>query len=217
MLLSARGFQKNTQSSLRYAHVHRYTYSTYQLVVYRHNNKYTQVGLGSVVCQFVVPLVPSQEAHRQASSHAKIGTGPANPPPPSLTTLWLQALQYQGCMCVWVHECVFGFTFLHFHRPQETNAEELGACERHCSLFHTCKMDHCLLQISVWGYLPYVTIPFPLFSHMNAVEKVDFFLPVHGDGPARKEYWAVKKKWHARRRLSHFCHMLPQGWILEII
>lgn len=78
MLRSARGFQKNTQSSFRYAHVR-----THSIVLacspQRHTHKHTstQVGLRSLVCQFVVPLVPSQEALRQASSHAWTGTGPA--------------------------------------------------------------------------------------------------------------------------------------------
>lgn len=91
-----------------------------------HINTQTQVGLRSLVCQFVVPLVPSQEAHRQASSHAWTGTGPyTNTVVPGATV---------HCVCV----CVFIFL-----QSQETNAEKLGACEKtpHCSRFHTRKME----------------------------------------------------------------------------
>lgn len=71
MLLSARGFKKHT-------HTHKHTVLACSPHIYTYVHKRTQVGQRSVVCQFVVPLVPSQEAHRQASSHAKTGTSPAN-------------------------------------------------------------------------------------------------------------------------------------------
>lgn len=125
------------------------------------------------MCQFVVPLVPSQEAHRPASSHARIGTGPTNTH--KRTPPLLPHCGCRHCRVVCVHVCECSSTFLHFHRPHETNAEELGACERYSSLLHTWKIDHCLLQISVGGYLPYVTISFQLFLHMTVVETVDFF------------------------------------------
>lgn len=109
MLLLARGFKKNTQSSLCYACTHTYTIPHTDT----HINTQTQVGLRSLVCQFVVPLVPSQEAHRQASSHAWTGTGPyTNTVVPGATV---------HCVCV----CVFIFL-----QSQETNAEKLGACEK---------------------------------------------------------------------------------------
>ena len=78
-------------------------------------------------------LVPSQEAHRQASSHAWTGTGPANTHTHTHTHLHSHCTVAAGtaisgfiCVCV----CVCFHFFLHFHRPQETNAEELGACEK---------------------------------------------------------------------------------------
>lgn len=81
-------------------------------------------------------------------------------------------------VCFYV--CVFASTF---HRPQETNAEELGACERHCSDVHTWRMEHLLLEISVKGcgsHLSFSAHPFGLFSHINVVGITDFFPPVHG-------------------------------------
>lgn len=59
-----------------------------------HTNTQTQVGLRSLVCQFVVPLVPSQEAHRQASSHAWTGTGPHT------NTVVPAATVQRVCVCV---------------------------------------------------------------------------------------------------------------------
>lgn len=97
MLLLAKGFKKNTQSSLCFACTHTYTI----LHTDTHINTQTQVGLRSLVCQFVVPLVPSQEAHRQASSHAWTGTGPyTNTVVPGATV---------HCVCV----CVCSFFCSH--------------------------------------------------------------------------------------------------------
>lgn len=66
-----------------------------------------QVGLRSAACQFVVPLVPSLEALRQASGHAKIGTDPTNAHTHThtfaVTPPWLQAPQYQSFVCVFVY------------------------------------------------------------------------------------------------------------------
>lgn len=63
---------------LKNTHTHKHTVLACSPHIYTYVHKRTQVGQRSVVCQFVVPLVPSQEAHRQASSHAKTGTSPAN-------------------------------------------------------------------------------------------------------------------------------------------
>lgn len=135
MLLSARGFLKN--------HTHKHTVLACSPHIYTYAHKRTQVGQRSVVCQFVVPLVPSQEAHRQASSHAKTGTSPAN------THINLRGYYTVAagtavsgfcmcvCPCVYLCLCLFASASLHFHTPQESNAEELGACERHRSPFHT--------------------------------------------------------------------------------
>ena len=106
-----------------------------------------QVGLRSAACQFVVPLVPSQEALRQASSHAKIGTDPTNTHTHThtftVTPLWLQALQYHGFICVFMYVWELPlFSIFIDHKRQMLK----GRCERHCGPLHKWRMEHRLPQ-----------------------------------------------------------------------
>lgn len=98
-----------------------------------------QVGLRRVACQFAVPLVPSQEAHRQASSHAKTGTGPTHTHTLNLTALWLQALQ---------GSCVFVYVWEHHFSPfswitrDKCKSEDVKDCN-----FSKMPLEHYILHI----------------------------------------------------------------------
>lgn len=116
-------------------HTHTHTHKVHTLISacspHRHTGaeKHTQVGLRSVACQFVVPLVPSQEALSPASSHAKIGTRPTNTlththaPTPSLANCTAAPGAALSGLSVRVCLCVRASAFLHFRGSQETNAE----------------------------------------------------------------------------------------------
>lgn len=157
VLLSARGFQKNTQSSLHYAHVRAHTHTNWPVFPHKHTYKHTNTRRWDqeVLCaNLLCPWSPLRRLTDRHPAMPALALVPLTHTQTQTHTLLL--LTHCGCrhcsiriLCVRVCICVFASTFLLFHRPQETNAKELGACERHHSHFHTWRMEHRSLEISV--------------------------------------------------------------------
>lgn len=107
-----------------------------------------QVGLRRVACQFAVPLVPSQEAHRQASSHAKTGTGPTHTHPQSYCTV-ASGTAGLMCVCICVGASLFSIFMDHKRQMQKWGCKGLQLLKDAAGALHTsytswCRFSHTI-------------------------------------------------------------------------